>query len=190
MPGTPTNVRLGPGSLYVGAVGATEPTNTVAAGKFSDAINSTAWVGIGYTDAGHTFTQTPAIDPVEVAEVLIPINHVATGQDYLIEFACAEITALNLQRAFNGGTITTTGTTGTQLTKFEPPAAGAVPTRLAILWQSDDQTERWIYRRCFQQGASGITRQKGANKATIPVAFALEQPTDGVTAPFAAWFAA
>lgn len=190
MPGTPTNVRVGPGSLYVAAVGATEPANTVTGGKFSDAIAIATWVPVGYTDSGHTFTQTPAVDPVEVAESLVPIDHIATGEDYTVEFACAEITALNLQKAFNGGTITTTGTTGTQLTKFEPPAPGTPPVRVALLWESDDKKERWIYRKAFQSGASGITRQKGADKATIPMSFALEQPSDGVTAPFAAFFAA
>lgn len=166
-------VQNGPGKLYAGPVGTTEPTD------LTTALN-VAWLYVGYTDAGHTFTSTKSYENIEVAEVLTPIRKVATSQDDQLEFAFAEITAKNLQRAFNGATITASGTGATSVDKVEPLAFGATETRIAILWQADDSSERWIFRQCLQTGAVAIARQRGAAKATIPVTFSLEQPAGGL----------
>ena len=179
VPGSgPEFVKFGPGKLYVGAVGATEPTD------LSTALN-VAWTYVGYTDAGHTFTYTPSYENVEVAETLLPIAKVATAQDYTLEFAFAESTARALQIAMNGGTITASGTGPTSIDKFEPLAFGVAETRVAILWQADDASERWVFRRCLQTGAAAISRQRGAAKSTIPVNFSLETPSGGAK-PFMA----
>lgn len=171
--GTAANVRVGVGKLYFAEVGATEPVDFTSAW-------SAAWIPVGYTDEGHSFTQTPSYDDVTVAEELIPIRSVKTALDMTLEFAAAEITAVNIQKAFNGGTITT----GTGFVTFTPPAASAADTRVAIGWESDDNTERWVFRKCVQTGGSEITRRKGADKATIPMSFKLEV-VDG-SAPFKA----
>ena len=167
-------VKYGPGKLYIAAVGSTEPTD------LSTALAAPWTTGfVGYTDSGHTFTSTRSYENVEVAETLLPIAKVPTGLDEQIEFAFAEITAKNLQRALNGATITASGTGPTSIDKIEPLAFGATETRVAILWEANDASERWVFRKVVQTGAIAVARQRGAAKATIPVTFSLEQPSGG-----------
>lgn len=168
----PTFVHYGPGKLYVGAEGSTEPSD------LTTALNA-AWKLVGYTDNGHTFTRTPSYENIEVAESLLPIAKVQTGIDETLEFAYAELIAANLQTVLNGATITPSGTGPTAIDKVEPLAFGATETRTAILWEADDKSERWVWRRCIQTGAMAINRQRGAAKATIPATFSLEPPANG-----------
>jgi hypothetical protein len=171
-------VKLGPGKIYFGAVGATEPTDlTTAIGV--------AWTYAGWTAEGHTFTFTPSYESVEVAESLLPIARVATGQEMTLEMALAEVTAANVQRALNGATITASGTGATAIDKVEPLAFGVTETRVAVLWEADDKSERWVWRKCLQTGAVAIQRRKGADKATVPLSFTLE-PVSSTVRPFVA----
>jgi len=174
VPGSgPEFVHFGPGTLYIAStLTEVEPTDLTTAW-------GAGWIKAGYTDAGHTFTYTPSYENIEVAETLLPISKVASGQEMTLEFAFAEITAKNLQRALNGATITASGTGPTSIDKIEPLAFGATETRVAILWEADDASERWVFRRCLQTGAIAIARQRGAAKAAIPVTFSLEQPSGG-----------
>lgn len=171
-------VKLGPGKLYAQPVGTAEPSD------LSTAL-SAGWLGgfVGFTEEGHVFTVTPTYESVEVAESLIPLARVATGQDLTIEFAMVEVTAANIQRALNGATVTASGTGATAIDKVEPLAFGATETRIALLWQADDGSERWFFRKCLQTGALAIGRRKGAAKATIPVSFSLE-PVSSAIRPF------
>lgn len=166
-------VQNGPGKIYAGPVGTTEPTD------LTTALNA-AWLYVGYTDAGHTFTSTRGYENIEVAETLLPLRKVATSLDEQLEFAFAEITAKNLQRALNGATIAASGTGPTSIDKVEPLAFGATETRIALLWEADNQSERFVFRKCLQTGPIAVARQRGATKATIPVTFSLEQPDGGL----------
>lgn len=184
MPMDPNQVKSGPGKLYFGAVGAAEPTHTVVDGKFTD-VWGVAWTQVGYTDEGHTFTYAPNFEDVEVAEEMLAIRTVQTGLEMTLEFAAAELLADNIQKALNGGTITTTGSAGTQLVKFSPPAFG-VSTRVAIGWESDEADERWVYRKCIQTGEVALARKKAPEKVVLPMSFRLEVVGGGVL-PFDRW---
>lgn len=173
--GNPTAVRVGPGRLKIGAVGATEPVDLAAAW-------AAAWVDLGYTDEGHSFTSSPSFDPIEVAEEVDPISYEMTGREMRVEFACAELTALNLSRALNGGTITT----GTGIVTFEPPDPGD-EVRVALGWESLDGKERWVWRKCMQTGDVEIARRKAPDKSTIPASFMCEIVAGGLK-PFKAIF--
>lgn len=168
--GNASNIALGPGYLYINDVGATEPTDLVTAWASVDAD----WVGLGYTDAGSEFDYALSTDPVNVAEELDPLQVVTTGRSSSVKFALAELTAKNLQRASNGGTITT----GTGIVTFEPPDLGT-EVRCAIGFESEDHTERWVFRQCFQTGDISLTRAKGASNATLACEFTLEKPASG-----------
>lgn len=174
----PNFVKFGPGKLYTAAVGSTEPTDLTTAW-------AAAWTLAGYTDAGHTFTYTPSYENIEVAEELLPIAKVATGQEATLEFAFAELIAKNVQLALNGATVTSSGTGATAIDSVEPLAFGATETRIAIGWEASDASERWIFRKCIQTGAVAIARQRGAAKSTIPVQFALE-PVSALIKPWKA----
>jgi hypothetical protein len=168
--GTPTAISLGPGYLYAGPVGVTEPSDLATAW----AAVSASWVALGYTDEGSEFGYSPSTDNVEVAEELDPVKVVTTGRASTVSFAMAELTATHLQIAMNGGTITA----GVGIVTFEPPDLGS-ETRLALGFESEDHQERWIYRQCFQTGDVSIVRRKGAEKAVIATEFSLEKPSSG-----------
>ena len=165
--GTPTNVRVGPGKLYIAPLGTTEPSDL-----------STAWdaafVGVGYTEDGSTVGFDQTFEDIDVAEEYDSLDTLQTKRVITVGFNAAETTATNLQRAFNGGTITT----GTGTVEFEPPDAGDI-TRVMLGWESDDGKERWIFRRCVQTGSPSINRQKAPNYATIDMEFRATVPDDG-----------
>lgn len=163
--GNPSTIALGPGTLYIAPIGSTEPTDLVTSW-------SAAWVGLGYTKEGNKFSYQLNVAPVEVAEELDPIRYAPTGRTIKVSFALAEITATNLKRALNGGTITS----GSGFVLFDPPAFGT-EVRSMYGWQSDDAQERWIFRQCLSTGAVEPERKKGADLATLPFELNLEKPT-------------
>jgi hypothetical protein len=172
MPQDRTKVRVGPGKLYWGAVGSTEPATLVTTW-------AVAWTDLGYTLEGSSFTISPSFEEVEVAEEIDPIDIQATGRDLIVAFALAQLTAENLQLAMNGGTVTT----GTGEKTIEPAASTAVPTYTALGWRSTDAREQFVWRRCLQTGDIEIARRRAPDKAVIPVSFRVLLPTTG--APFA-----
>lgn len=171
----PTKVKVGPGRLKVAPVGSTEPADLTSPW-------GAAWVDLGYTEEGHSFTATPSFEPVEVAEEIDPIRYEATGREMRVGFSLAEMTATNLSRALNGGTITT----GSGIVTFEPPDPGS-EVRVALGWESKDGKERWVWRKCLQTGDIEIARRKAPDKALIPCEFMLEIVAGGLK-PFKAIF--
>lgn len=170
--GTPAALALGPGYLYINSIGGTEPTDLVAAWTGL----AVPWTLLGYTDAGSTFKYALATDTVNVAEELDPVSVQTTGRTASLAWAMAELTATNLMRALNAPTSALTP--GTGIVSFEPPDLGTEVRRM-LGFESEDHTERWVFRQCFQTGDMSIQRQKGANNATISVEFSLEKPTSG-----------
>lgn len=165
MSGTPGNVKVGPGWLRIAPVGTDEPDDLTTAWD-------EAWVLLGYTEGGHRFAYTPSFDPIEVAEEIDPIRYEPSNRQLGVGFSMAEVTARNLQIAFNGGTITSVGTPATHVT-FEPPDLGE-ETRVAIGWEAANANERWVYRKCLQTGTSELPRAKAPAKTVIPADFRLE----------------
>src|SRR5258708_18998092 len=114
--GTPANLALGPGYLYLAPLGTPEPVDVITA----IAAVSAAWVALGYTASGSTFNYQLNTSPVVVAEELDSITNAPDGRTMSVDFSLAEITASNLKRAFNGGTISA----GTGVGVFDPPGLG------------------------------------------------------------------
>jgi hypothetical protein len=170
--GTPANLALGPGYLYINNIGGTEPTDLTTPWT-SLAV---PWTALGYTDGGSTFKYTLATGPVQVAEELDPVSIQTTGRTAEVDFSLSEITATNLSRALNAPSSSITA--GAGIVSFEPPDLGTEVRRM-LGFESEDHTERWIFRQCFQTGTMQIQRQKGANNATIAVVFSLEKPASG-----------
>jgi hypothetical protein len=175
MAGNPNQISLGPGLLKVAPLLSAEPTDLATAWP-------AAWTDLGYTFEGSEFSNQLNTAPVEVAEELYPLVVVPTGIVTQVRFVLAQITAQNLARACNGGTITT----GSGFVLFDPPAPGS-PVRYMYGWQSDDGQERWIFRQCLNGGTSSMTRRKGADKAGIGFELNLEKPAS--VQPFRVIFA-
>lgn len=170
MVGTPANVRVGPGWLYIAPLGSTEPTDLAAAWD-------AAWVALGYTDEGPEFVFDRTVEEVMVAEELDPIKIFETRRSARVNVAAAEMTARNLQVALNGGTINVGGT----VTTFEPPDAGDF-TYVMIGWEATDGLERWIFRKALSSDTVSIPRRRSPEKAIIQLGFQVVKPDSG-----AAW---
>src|SRR5687768_9470760 len=114
--GNPAALALGPGKLYIAVLGTTEPTDLTTPWESVSA----SWIPLGYTDEGSALNYSVDSEPVEVAEELDPVAVALTSRELTLDFALAEITASNLKRALNGGTITA----GSGIVVFEPPDLG------------------------------------------------------------------
>jgi hypothetical protein len=163
--GDPVAVRVGPGKLYIAPIGSSVPTDL-------DTPWDMAWVEMGYTNEGSNFVFNNTFEDVVVAEELEPIATLQTARQIDITFALAELTAANMQRAFNGGDIQTANGVVT----YEPPPAGQY-TAVMIGWEADDGLERWVFRRCIQVGSVDIARRRAPDKATLPMTFRVNKPS-------------
>lgn len=124
---TATNVIMGPGTLYTGAFGATEPADT--------AVNTTpqasAWTDVGGTDGGVKFGIDNTYTELQVDQVVDRLGSRLTKRDFVVSTNLAEPTLANLSIALNGGT----AATGSGFASFEPNYATSAtqPTYVAVL---------------------------------------------------------
>jgi hypothetical protein len=95
-----TNLLQGPGTLYTGAYGATEPTDT--------AVNTTpaasAWTDVGGTMDGVKLAVDQTYSELEVDQITLRVGSRLTKADFTIETNLAEVTLENLSLVLNGGT--------------------------------------------------------------------------------------
>lgn len=182
---TPT-ILTDPGFLWIAPLGTAAPTNTVTAGVFSDAV-AAAWIPLGATTEGSTFTYSSTVEPIRVAELFDPVTYRTTERGGSIAFNLAHWSLSNYRRALNGGVaaLAPTGTGGSELTTLEPPAPGA-EARAMILWESTDSTLRLMLRQTLQGGEISTAFQKAPEIAAIPCTFNMEIPAGG-TKPWIMW---
>jgi|SRR4051812_23434442 hypothetical protein len=177
-PSTPT-LAVDPGNLWIAPLGTAHIANTVAGSIFTVAWSTVpAWIPVGVTEEGHVFNFQTSTEPVTGAEIIDPLLWKTSGRTGSVAFAVMSVTANMIKRAFNGGTLTPTGSGATTLTTFAPPATGA-EVRLMVGWESTDATERLYFNQCFNTGQVSIARRKGADNANISMEFSLEQPATG-----------
>lgn len=168
------SAQVGPGTLYWAPIGTAEPATPTA-------TLDAAWLKIGFTEKGSTFGINKTMTDLNVAEQLDPLKIVTTGRTIMLDFAMAEMTATNLSRIMNGGTIATTG----PYTTYTPAVTG-VETRAMMLWISDAIDEMWLWRQVIQTGNISRANNRGA-LALFAASFRAEIPATG-SAPFEAWF--
>lgn len=168
--GTPGNVLIGPGDLYVAPIGTAEPASATAT------LNA-AFRLVGYTEEGTSFSYEITTEDINVAEEFDPVRIETTARAGMVSFQMAEATRQNLALAVNSGA--DAATSGT----LEPPDPGT-EVRVMILLQTEEGA-RWLWRRCLQAGSIEIQRNKAPQKALLPVEFKLEKPTGAK--PFIVW---
>lgn len=184
------NVLVEPGYLFWAPIGSTYPTHTVTGSVFTDSW-PVAWINLGATDEGGTFTYETTVEPIRVAELFDPVKYATTERAGNIGFALADITLANLKRVLNGGSLSVvSGTTTTTLSLYEPPAPGT-EVRCLIGWESMDATMRLICHQTLQGGTLELAFRKSPDNTTMPATFNLEVPSSGTYAgkPFAVWAA-
>lgn len=98
---TANNMTQGPGTLYTGALGATEPSDT--------AVNTTpaasAWTDMGGTDGGVKFSVDQKYAVLACDQIVDEVGRRLTGRVTSFDTSLAEPTLVNLQQAINGGTM-------------------------------------------------------------------------------------
>lgn len=173
-------LSLGPGRLLWAPLGTALPVD------HSTAL-AAAYKEIGSTEEGSEFSYEISSDPVTVAESYDPLFYKTTGRSGTVSFAMAENTVRNLTLAFNGGTITGYGTGPTAGFKYEPPEPGNEKS-IVLVFESEDNEERWVWKQTTQGGSVAFSRRQGADKTTVPVEFRVERPAAG-GAPWTAFYA-
>lgn len=171
--GSIANISHGPGFLFYGLLGTTEPTDLTTAWPVG-------WVPIGYTPEGSNWSTSISVEPIEVAEELEKIGQTTVGRETKVGFAAAETTNKMLKLAMNGGTITPSGTGANAIETFEPPALGEEAFCM-LGWESERHDDRFVYRQCFQTGNLETSRQKGgSNYQRYPMEFDVMKPLTGL----------
>ena len=184
---TAPNVLVDPGFLWIAPLATADPTNTVAGSVFTDSI-PVAWIPLGATTEGSTFSYSTTVEPIRVAELFDPIKFSTTERGGSIAFNLASWTLSNYRRALNGGIAAlapTSGTGATALYTVTPPTPGT-EVRSMILWESTDATVRFLARQTIQGGEISSAFQRAPSLATIPCMFNMEVVSGG-SSPFSLW---
>jgi hypothetical protein len=184
---TPGNLLKGPGILYWAPLATAEPSHTPTAGKFPTTAWGAPWSPLGSTDAGSQWSDSLDTDTITVAESVYAQLVVGTARTATWQVALAEWSKTTIQRALNGGTVTTSGTSGTTLTQIDPPDVGA-EVRCMIGWQSEDDTVRFVGRQALQTGDLSAGFRKGSDNATLGITWSFEKPSAG-GAPYSIYLA-
>jgi len=165
--GTPGNVDLGAGRLYVAPLGTTEPTSC-------SAVLDAAFWAVGYTEDGTTVDTEITSEAIEVAEELDPIGFEQTRRMTKASFQMAEATRKRLALALGAGA----GQTDSAVA-FEFPDAGDV-VGVMLVWDSEETpsatNRRWLFRKCTPSGTVSMSRKKAPNKALLPAVFDCAKP--------------
>jgi hypothetical protein len=175
------NLLVDPGWLFWAPLGTSVPTHTVTGSVFSDTWPA-AWLPLGATVEGSTFSYETTVEPMTVAEIFDPVKYATTGRTGSLAFALAQWSLTNLKRALNGGTITTTGTGATAMNTYTLPTPGQ-EVRAMLGWESSDSTVRLIVKQALSSGTVESAFQKAPDFAQIPFEFNMELPS-GASQPF------
>lgn len=180
---TTTTLTYAKTNADVASAAATGTVTTPAGGVVSGSVFTdswpSGWIPIGVTKEGHEWSYVVSSEGVEVAEFLLPVLQAPTGAEGKVGFELVEYTGANLAWALNGGTLTTlSGSGATSLTQLSPPGIEN-QVRTQIGWESDDGTERGIFRQLLQTGTLTSKHGKGTNVASLTAEFTMEQPSTG-----------
>lgn len=124
---TTTNLIQGPGTLYSGAFGATEPVDT--------AVNTTpaasAWTDMGGTQDGVKLSVDQTYSELEVDQITLRVGSRLTKQEFTIQTSLAEATLENLSTTLNGGT----SASGSGWKSFDPNVTSSAtqPNYFAVI---------------------------------------------------------
>jgi hypothetical protein len=171
---------MDPGFLWIAPANTVFPSlgGTASGSIFTDAPSVTFYE-IGATEAGYTFSYSQSIEAINVAEFADPVKWRTTQRQGSMAFNMADFTLKNLQRAMNGGTMSTmSGAGATLVTKWVPPAIGA-ETRSALLWQSLDGTMRIFMYQTVQVNEIETAFKKAPDFSVIPCEFRFEIDASG-----------
>lgn len=165
---TTTSLIQGPGTLYSGAYGATEPLDT--------AVNTTpqasAWTDLGGTQDGVKLSVDQTYSELEVDQITLRVGSRLTKQDFTIETSLAEATLENLALTLNGGTTAS----GAGWKSFDPNVTSSAtqPNYFAVIldgYAPNQFRRRIIGRRMLNTDSVEVAYTKD-KQTLIPAKFA------------------
>jgi hypothetical protein len=166
--GDPEQVQIGAGSLYVAAIGTTDPANIAAVTGASATFRE-----VGWTEDGSAISFTTTNEKIFVEEEFYPVKTAVTEVVATIAFVMAQSTRRNLALALNAG-----HNEANDDTLLEPPNPGE-ELRVKLIHVTDAGA-MYIFRRCLQTGTIELGNQKAPDYKKIPVTFDLEKPAGAV----------
>lgn len=178
MAATASNLVMGPGTLYYGAFGATEPTDATSA------PSSTAWTDLGATQDGVTITLNQDFTELEADQFLDTPGRVLTSRSLMISTNLAEPTLKNFSLISNQGGATTTAA-GTETFTPVNGVAAFQPTYCALLFDGiapGGKKRRVIVRRALSTDNVEIAYQKDGQAV-----FSVQFESHAVSSSVAPW---
>lgn len=124
-----SQLALGPGNLYTGLFGATEPADTTSA--LASPPSASAWDDCGGTMGGITLTVSQEYKALEVDQIIETPESRPTQRQVSISTTLAEVTHANFKLSLSSGT----DTSGTGVHVFTPDNtnSGDSPTYRAFI---------------------------------------------------------
>lgn len=178
-----TNLTLGPGTLYKGDYGATEPDDSEVGDSVENTTVSGDWQDLGGTNGGVALELSQEYTELEVDQVVDIVGRRLTSREFKINTSLAETTLENFLIVSNGGTITT----GSGFKSYTPKmdTSASQPTYIALLFDGiapDGLNRRVIARRVLS--VAGVESEYTKEDQTLfPVEFSCHY-VDTNTHPF------
>lgn len=176
---TITNLIQGPGTLYTGAFGATEPADSAV----NAAPAASAWTDLGATDGGVKLSVDQTYSELAVDQLVDSPGRRLTKREFMLDTNLAEPTLTNLSTALNGGT----SASGSGWLSYEPltTTSATQPNYIAVImdgYAPQSFRRRVIGRRMLNTSKveSSYTKDK---QTFIPVSFAGHYVSPSIT-PF------
>jgi hypothetical protein len=175
------------GFLFWAPLLSAEPTHAAAGSTYDADTWPAAWIPQGATEAGTDFSYEIKVEPVKVAEFYDPIKWSTVERAGSISFVLTNYTLKQLQRSWNGGTLSTVSGSGATLSSKLLPVNVGTETRAMIGWESQDHTLRIVCYQALNSGPIKSTFDKAPTKGLIPCMFNLEVPAGAPIQPFAVY---
>lgn len=163
----------GTGTLYVGAFGATEPSD----GDLHNPPASGDWTDVGFTKDGVSFSVAQDTSELEVDQIIDVVGTRVTRREITLSTNLAEPTLDNLVYVLNGGTHTTgnttaaSGTSGTDLYEADSDLSGD-PTYRALIF--DGLTTGGLVRRVIVRKVLQVAEVEAAYQKDGQTVFNVE----------------
>lgn len=181
---TTRNVLIGPGKLYYGALGATEPGDALV----NTAPPTSSWTYAGATDGGLQLVLDQTVVTVHVDQVADPVASAVSERKTRVKTNLAEATLENLLLALNTGGVTS----GSGYRAYAPSAGGEernfsyraiiVDGRAPATSAGVNQNRRFVVRKVLSIDSVDATYKKDG-AVMVPVTFEGHYVDDS-TAPY------
>lgn len=177
---TTTNLIMGPGSLYSGAFGATEPVDTAV----NSAPAASAWTDLGGTLNGVELTISQKYTALDVDQLVDVPERRLTSREIMVTTELAEPTMNNLTLALNNN-VTAASAVGYSNVQPALGTSATQSTYAALIFDGfapNGFRRRVIVRKALQTSDMKVKNDK-KNQTTLPVVFEAHYVSSSI-APF------